>query len=197
MRYEIPVYWFPSALLVLKEYMILSSIECPNCGQKSLKRIKQEVLPKTPQIPYPIVGDRLICRCKNCGYSVIIEFIFRPPGPDDDPLKDFEEIYTSLLNKCASQQVPDYFSFLRKLLLVLEDIRAHKPNIMKKILEKLLNELTLYYSEMRGTTNVKTFNKLKLVLNLVSKLPSEEFEWIIQRVPERIRNTLQTLRQEA
>ena len=197
MRYEIPVYWFPSALIVAKEYAILSSLECPNCRQKTLKRVRQEALPPTPQLPYPIGGDKLTCKCESCGYSLTVEFVFRPAKPDEDPFKDFELIYTFLLDNCASGSIPDYASFINDLLMIIEDIKINRPDMLERILTKFLNDLTSYSSQIETTTDIKVFNSFKLISNFISRLPEKEFEWIIEKIPKKVRNFIQALRQRA
>jgi len=197
MRYEIPVQWFPSTLLIAKEHAILSSLECPNCGQKTLKIVGQEALPPTTQLPELIGGDRLFCKCENCGHSSVVEFIFRKPRPGEDAFKYLDQVYTSLLESCSSKQVPDYDIFINELLMIMEDVRINKPDMIEQILEKLLNDLILFSSEMEMTTNISIFNRFKLISYFVSILPEKEFEWILKRVPEKVHNFLQALRQRA
>jgi hypothetical protein len=156
---------------------------------------RQEALPPTIQLPYPIGGDRFLCRCENCGHSLVMEFIFRKAKPEEDPFKDFEQIYTSLLDRCASKWVPDYDSFSNELLMIIEDVRNNKSDMMEKILEKLLNDLLLFSSKMETTTDLSIFNRFKLISSFVSRLPEKEFEWVVRKVPEKVHNFLQALRQ--
>jgi hypothetical protein len=197
MKYEIAVHWFPSTLLVTKEHVIISSLECPKCRQKTLNVSRQEALPLTTNLPYPIGGDKLFCKCESCGHPLLVEFIFREARPDDDPFKDFEQVYMFLLDRYASNQVPDYNGFTNNLLMIIEDIRINKPSMLEQILEKFRNDLLEFSSKLGIIKDLSVINKFKLVSFFISKLPEKEFKWIAKKVPEKIYNSLQDLREGA
>jgi hypothetical protein len=191
-----PVYWFPSSLLVAKEQLIVSSLKCPQCGSQALEIVTQSVLPpKTSK--YPIGGDKFICKCNNCGYQLTVNIVFREPEPTERALSDFDFVYDSLLNAYSSSMIPNYFNFITTLSVILQDFRNNDPEDLYKILDKILNDLSLLLASLEAKSDQVTSNKLKLLSLLISELPEDDFKYIINRSSGKIRHFLQLLRVRA
>lgn len=140
MKFDIPVYWFPSPLSVMKEYMILSCIKCPECGGR-LSRVMQEVVAK--EGGWPISGDILLCRCNDCGHEIEVEFEFRKPRKGEDPFADFVEIFEF----CSGEFESNPQAFAGRVHIILMDVMDHRPDLAERLLGFLADEaITTAYS---------------------------------------------------
>ena len=143
MRLSLPMYWFPSSLVVAKEYAIISEMRCPECGE-CLTKVQQVTMGPKKGWPYPISGDHVHCRCERCGHEVIVEFEFREPKEGDDLFEDFLQVYRFYKKEFSGNPQ----AFAGRMYLIVNDVLSHRPELAENVLGFLADEaIGLAYSK--------------------------------------------------
>jgi hypothetical protein len=64
--------------------------------------------------------------------------------------------------------------------------------ISKRILDIIVDDIKKYYLETKrsGFNDVKIVNRLKLLLSLLALLPLEDYNYVINNLPQEIREIL-------
>jgi len=175
LSFDIPLWWFPSMLLVTKEHLILHKniFPCPNCGSSNVEFIQQKIL-DCKNSNLPIGGDLFIYKCQECNTEFEIVFNFRNPLPNEDVFDDFVFVYEELLNSLTRGIVPDYYTFIKSMNPVLSDLRENSYEAYRRALDRVADDI----KEFLNSSSDNDVKKLKLLLALISFLPEEDFNFI-------------------
>jgi len=87
--FSVPLWWFPLALLVAKEYVIISKklLSCPDCGASEFKLIKQGLLADRSG-KLPAGGDLIAYERQRYNTQIELLFTFRGFLPNKDVFVD-------------------------------------------------------------------------------------------------------------
>ncbi|MEM4582369.1 MAG: hypothetical protein QXD50_00725 [Desulfurococcaceae archaeon] len=190
-EYPIIVYWEPSLLLTVEEQLIIKHRGCPICGSKNIQIIQHEKLHKNTS--NSIQGDLFVYICSNCGSINKLRFIYKSPIEENSLIEDFIFVFKQLLYESANSLIPDYSEFLNKITLIYDEVKTNKPQVIKDILSFIASEIQKAYSEITGDKridDIRTFNRLKLLLAFITKLPFEDYNYILNTLPPNIREAL-------
>ncbi len=181
MKFDIPIYWFPSPLSVMKEYVILSRLRCPECNGRLSRVMQEAVAKKGEEWPYPISGDILHCRCIECGHELEVEFEFREPREGEDPFADFVEIF----GFCLSEFEGNPQAFAGRMHIILMDLMGHRPDLVERVLGFLADEaITTAYSGGNITPHAL----------IALRLRDEEFMKLVDMLPPGLARLFTSLR---
>lgn len=198
---KIPMWHFPSSLVVAWEHVYMVVKGCPRCGSNDVEFIRQVALSKIdPNWPYPINGDDLMYKCLKCDLVFTRRFIFRQPKPQERPMDLFNEILHALLDMCSRRLIPDYFTFTTRMQKVLDGLKMddhiHGTNLYEQAIKHIANELKELFLMNRQSQDTVIYNKLKLLLNLCSWIPFADFKnYMASILPSELYNMICKMRE--
>ena len=192
--YEVPVWWVPSRMAILKGYAIAEKeAACPSCGSRSLRFIRRTVLEaQRLKWPHRVGGDEQVYSCDRCGRNVVVKLIYREPEPSEDVFSEFCQIYEAFLDSCSRGGAPNYITFSIRAANLLIDLKEHDEEAYAKALERVGKDLNTLRSEMGS--DPKTHSVYRLMEYFVSKLPPEEFEQVSKQLEKSYVESLVELR---
>ncbi len=168
-KVDLPLWWFPSFLTVLKEYALGSCLggKCPLCGSRTEFVNRRSIVEARPNIV--VSGDRLVYRC-GCGAVIEVEFMFRSPREGDDIVRDFALVFSYLLRECCGEYL-DYERFSMYLTHVLEELADYDRQAFSKSVELVAKCVNRLYFASRSGAGREAFNRFRLLLNYLATAP--------------------------
>jgi len=186
LKFDIPLWWFPSITAVAKEYAIIHSLSCPYCFKGSLEAVKQEALTSirgnvlsVKGGSAPISGDLITCKCSSCGSDIHIIFHFRTPLECENVLNDILLVIVHLMQLFASVS-QGYEKFSNQISLILSEVKSHDRKLFNDLLIELANYITYLYSGFTAIIPRRNSEKLKNVYFSWFELLTKSLKSILQ-----------------